>query len=295
MLDLQNIARGEHDENTMRKDFTPSEAVAIWQALESYQGQNLGVTYTEVEPRRDRAAAATGFSPATLSHAKQVIDAAVQEPEKFGGLVETMDRTGKVGRAYKELRRERTREQNRALVEAAPMIADVRAVYRTIVLDPPWDWGDEGDCDQYGRARPVYATMPIEQIAALPVATLAEPNAHIYLWITNRSLPKGFALLDGWGFRYITTLTWCKPHFGMGNYFRGSTEHVLFGVRGSLPLLRSDVGTWFEAHRPGEHSAKPDGFYRMVEECSPGPWLEMFARKVRPGWAAWGAEANEAL
>jgi N6-adenosine-specific RNA methylase IME4 len=158
-------------------------------------------------------------------------------------------------------------------------------------LDPPWDWGDEGDGDGcYARSRPVYATMPIEQIAALPVSALAEPNAHIYLWITNRSLPKGFALLDGWGFRYITMLTWCKPHFGMGTYFRGSTEHVLFGVRGSLPLLRSDVGTWFEAPRPGQHSAKPDAFYSLVETCSPGPWLEMFARRARPGWQVWGAE-----
>jgi N6-adenosine-specific RNA methylase IME4 len=163
--------------------------------------------------------------------------------------------------------------------------------YPTIVIDPPWDWGDEGDADQFGRARPTYATMSIEQIAALPVGDLAAASAHIYLWITNRSLPKGFDLLATWGFRYITCLTWCKPSIGMGNYYRGSTEQVLFGVRGSLGLLRSDMGTWFQARRPGPHSAKPDEFYRMVETCSPGPWLEMFARQSRPGWTAWGAEA----
>jgi N6-adenosine-specific RNA methylase IME4 len=110
----------------------------------------------------------------------------------------------------------------------------------------------------------------------------------------GRLLPKGFALLERWGFRCVTKLTWCKPHFGMGNYFRGSTEDVLFGVKGSLPLLRHDVGTWFAADRDREHSAKPEEFYRLVETCSPGPWLEMFARRPRKGWVSWGAEVTEA-
>jgi N6-adenosine-specific RNA methylase IME4 len=171
--------------------------------------------------------------------------------------------------------------------EALPMIEKEA----TVVLDPPWDWGDEGDSDQLGRARPTYATMTIEEIAALPIPAVAAANAHIYLWITNRSLPKGFALLESWGFRYITMLTWVKPSFGMGNYFRGSTEQVLFGVKGSLPLLRNDVGTHFLADRAGQHSSKPPAFFDLVETCSPGPWLEMFSRQPRPGWAAWGAEA----
>jgi N6-adenosine-specific RNA methylase IME4 len=191
-------------------------------------------------------------------------------------------------RIAKEQRREERREENRALVQTAAPIEVL--TFPTIVLDPPWDWGDEGDADQLGRARPTYDTMPLADIAALPVGDLAEPNAHIYLWITNRSLPKGFDLLDAWGFRYITALTWCKPSIGMGNYYRGSTEQVLFGVRGSLSLLRRDVGTWFSAPRGNRHSAKPDEFYETVETCSPGPWLEMFARKQRPGWQVWGAE-----
>ena len=160
------------------------------------------------------------------------------------------------------------------------------------MIDPPWDWGDEGDVDQFGRATPVYQTMSYDQLTELPVGAQADNDAHLYLWITNRSLPKGFGLLEAWGFRYVTMLTWCKPHFGMGNYYRGQTEHVLFGVRGSLPLLRNDRGTWFEAKRPGRHSGKPDEFYELVEECSPGPWLEIFSRSARPGWAAWGAEAE---
>jgi len=197
-------------------------------------------------------------------------------------------------RLAKEHKRELAREHNRELVEDMPPLSKWNGTpVPTIALDPPWDWGDEGDCDQLGRARPTYATMPFDDILALPVGNLAQDNAHIYLWITNRSLPKGFALLEAWGFRYITTVTWCKPSFGMGNYFRGQTEHVLFGVRGSLPLLRKDVGTWFAAPRPGEHSSKPDAFYEMVERCSSGPWLEMFQRKPRVGWVGWGAEIDQ--
>jgi len=195
-------------------------------------------------------------------------------------------------RKLKERERDAVRDANRALVEATlPLDTIVSTTYQTIVLDPPWDWGDEGDIDQFGRARPTYQTMPFEEVKALPIRELATDNAHIYLWITNRSLPKGFILLDAWGFRYITMLTWCKPHFGMGNYFRGSTEQILFGVRGSLELLRHDVGTWFAAPRSGQHSTKPDAFYELVERCSPGPWLDVFSRQDRPGWARWGAEA----
>lgn len=193
-------------------------------------------------------------------------------------------------REMKERAREHRREKNRELVEAAVPV--ITASYPTIVIDPPWDWGDECDCDQFGRARPTYATMTIDQIAALPIADLAAANAHIYLWITNRSLPKGLGLLEQWGFRYVTCLTWCKPSIGMGNYYRGSTEHVLFAVRGTLGLLRHDVGTWFTAPRPGQHSAKPPEFYEIVETCSPGPWLDMFARRSRPGWTSWGAEVT---
>ena len=194
-----------------------------------------------------------------------------------------------VQRLAKEQEREAKREGNRSLV-AGTAQPDATTRYATIVLDPPWDWGDEGDQDQLGRSRPTYGTMPIDQVAGIAVPDLAAQDAHIYLWITNRSLPKGFALLEGWGFRYVTMLTWVKPSIGMGNYFRGSTEQVLFGVRGSLGLLRRDVGTWFTAPRPDRHSAKPDAFYGLVETCSPGPWLELFARRERPGWAHWGAE-----
>lgn len=198
-----------------------------------------------------------------------------------------------VKREAKEEKREERRQQNRKIIEANPQsISELKAKFSTIVIDPPWDWGDEGDCDQLGRAKPTYHTMTFSEILDLPVNELSDIDCHLYLWITNRSLPKGFALLEKWGFRYVTCLTWCKPSIGMGNYFRGSTEQVLFGVKGSQPLKRKNVGTWFQAPRGKEHSSKPEEFIRIVESCSHGPYLEMFARSKRIGWTSWGGEIN---
>lgn len=205
-----------------------------------------------------------------------------------------------INKAYMEIRatekeaaRKERRQANLALVDSAANLATLEGVFSTIVIDPPWDWGDEGDVDQMGRARPTYKTIPYDDLASMPIKRLSDKDAHIYLWITNRSLPKGFALIEQWGFRYVTCLTWCKPSFGMGNYFRGSTEHLLFGVKGSLPLERKDVGTWFEAPRGQRgHSSKPQEAYDLIESCSPGPYIDIFARNKREGWASWGAEAD---
>lgn len=192
-------------------------------------------------------------------------------------------------RELKEQTREARREENRSIIQQATPLSEISARFATIVIDPPWDWGDEGDVDQMGRARPDYATLSYEELLTLPVADKADTDCHLYLWITNRSLPKGFALLDAWGFRYITCLTWIKPSFGMGNYFRGQSEQVLFGVKGSQPLKRKDASTVFHAPRgTGGHSSKPVEFYGFVESCSPSPYLEMFSRTQREGWAVWG-------
>ena len=191
-------------------------------------------------------------------------------------------------RAEREEQRENMRQENTEKIEKLATPLDAVGLFQTIVIDPPWDWGDEGDADQFGRARPDYQTMSIQEIAQLPVAKIADNNCHLYLWVTNRSLPKAFGLLEAWGFRYITCLTWVKPSFGMGNYFRGSTEQVLFGVKGSQPLKRRDVGTHFEAPRGDRHSAKPGEFYKLVESCSYPPYIDIFGRSKRSGWAVWG-------
>ncbi len=219
-----------------------------------------------------------------------------ERPDAFEKVKAGQATITQVKREIKEERREARREENRAKVAEVTEPAQVvqaGARFATIVIDPPWDWGDEGDQDQLGRARPDYATMSLAQLLELPVSDLADEDCHIYLWITNRSLPKGFQLLERWGFRYITALTWVKPHFGMGNYFRGQTEHVLFGVKGSQALKRKDAGTVFSAPRgPAGHSSKPAEFFDLVESCSPGPCLEMFSRSHRDDWSAWGENAN---
>lgn len=191
-------------------------------------------------------------------------------------------------RAAKEATREERRQENAEKIEELATPLEAQGLFQTIVIDPPWDWGDEGDINQFGRAKPDYHTMPIEDIEKLPVAKIADDNCHLYLWVTNRSLPKAFRLIEAWGFRYITCLTWVKPSIGMGNYFRGDTEQVLFAVKGSQPLKRKDVGTHFEAPRGQGHSAKPDLFYDLVESCSYGPYIDIFGRKDRQGWSVWG-------
>jgi N6-adenosine-specific RNA methylase IME4 len=191
-------------------------------------------------------------------------------------------------RARTEHARTAVREQNARLVQHCPPLQAAPEVrYQTIVADPPWDIGDD---DAYGRGGPTYALMTVGEIAALPVGDLAAAHSYLYLWVTNRSLRDGFDVLAAWGFRSCGCLTWVKDTFGMGYYFRGQTEHVLFGVRGSLDLLRQDVPTCFFAPRTSKASEKPEVFYQVVETTSPGPWLELFARQPRNGWVSWGAE-----
>lgn len=159
--------------------------------------------------------------------------------------------------------------------------------FRVIVADPPWQYGNKAT---RGAAEDHYATMTIEELCDLDVEDRAADDAHLYLWVTNGFLAEGFDVLHAWGFTYKTCLTWVKPQMGMGNYFRSSTEHVLFGVRGKLKIQDRGLTNWFEAPR-GKHSAKPDSFYDLVEKASPGPYLEMFARRRRLNWESWGAEA----
>lgn len=174
--------------------------------------------------------------------------------------------------------------------------------YRTIVADPPWEYDRVTGLGGKRAAADNYPTMTNAEIAALPVREMSEPRgAHLYLWVTNPRLfredddglgPRD--IMAVWGFRYVTTLTWHKLGApGMGWYFRGDTEHVLFGVRGKLAIAEAArESNHFAAPRTG-HSTKPDRFYEIVERVSPEPRLELFARRRRFGWDVWGNEAPE--
>lgn len=159
--------------------------------------------------------------------------------------------------------------------------------YRTILADPPWDVQQQGN---NGAVRH-YPLMTTAAICALPVATLAAPDAHLWLWVTNGTLPLGREVMTAWGFSYRSCLTWIKPRLGLGNYLRNQTEHLLFGVRGRAPIQFRGQGSWFYAPVQ-EHSHKPEEQYAIIERCSPGPYLELFARRRQPGWHVWGNEVD---
>jgi N6-adenosine-specific RNA methylase IME4 len=173
--------------------------------------------------------------------------------------------------------------------------------FGTILADPPWRFQNRtGKVAPEHRRLSRYDTMTWKEIAALPVADLMAPSSHCYLWVPNALVPEGLRVMEEWGFTYKTMLIWHKIRKdggsdgrGVGFYFRNVTESVLFGVRGQLRTLapgRRQVN--LVATRKREHSRKPDELYHIVEACSPGPYLELFARYPRDGWAAWGEEAD---
>ncbi|MHB1570146.1 MAG: MT-A70 family methyltransferase [Solirubrobacteraceae bacterium] len=176
--------------------------------------------------------------------------------------------------------------------------------FRTILADPPWRFTHRtGKVAPEHRRLSRYDTMTVDEICALPVANVAAAASHLYLWVPNALLGEGLQVVGAWGFSYKANLVWHKIRKdggsdgrGVGFYFRNVTELVLFGVRGSLrtaPPARSQVN--LIASRKREHSRKPDELYSLIERCSPGPRLELFARHARPGWTAWGDEAADGV
>jgi N6-adenosine-specific RNA methylase IME4 len=199
--------------------------------------------------------------------------------------------------------------------------------YRTIVADPPWDYSD-ATRPWRSTSEQTYELMPVEEIRALPVADLAEEAAHLYCWAVLPMMADAFDVVRAWGFRPSTVLTWCKPGVGLGGGFRGNTEHLIVARRGTQsfnptcslcggrdrgankcacpdpewwhngqrvppvepPFRDKAEGTWYTAPRR-EHSAKPDLFIDLIERMSPGPYVELFARRARFGWDTWGDQS----
>ncbi len=175
--------------------------------------------------------------------------------------------------------------------------------FGTILADPPWRFVNRtGKVAPEHRRLSRYGTLDFSEIEALPIAGFAADTAHLYLWVPNALLPEGLAVMAAWGFSYKSNIVWHKLRKdggsdgrGVGFYFRNVTELVLFGVRGrnarTLPPGRRQVN--YLGTRKREHSRKPDEVYTIIESCSPGPRLELFARGLRRGWTAWGNQADE--
>lgn len=194
---------------------------------------------------------------------------------------------------------------NEKLSEAAKSLLNTCRGKRfaTILADPPWQFQNRtGKVAPEHRRLSRYSTMTLDDIKALPVAETAADSAHLYLWVPNALLPEGLEVMKAWGFQYKSNLIWHKIRKdggsdgrGVGFYFRNVTEIILFGVRGrnarTLAPGRSQVNMIQKQKR--EHSRKPDEQYDLIEACSPGPYLELFARGTRPKWIVWGNQADE--
>lgn len=167
--------------------------------------------------------------------------------------------------------------------------------YTIIYADPPWDYDSFGKRHKGKSPRKLwqehYNLMTKEELDALPVANLADTNCHLYLWTTNAFMYEAHQLAIHWGFRPITIITWVKDRFGLGWYFRNQTEHMIFGVKGSLPTTNR-LPTFFNAKRT-RHSAKPQEARDFIEKASSyEPRIELFAREKHEGWDVWGNEVE---
>jgi N6-adenosine-specific RNA methylase IME4 len=175
--------------------------------------------------------------------------------------------------------------------------------FGTILIDPPWRFLNKtGKIAPEHKRLARYQTMSFDEIKALPVPQVTAPVCHLYLWTPNALLPEAISVMLHWGFRYKSNIVWHKIRKdggsdgrGVGFYFRNVTELILFGVIGknarTLAPGRSQVN--YISSRKREHSRKPDEQYPIIEACSPGPFLELFARGQRKGWKSWGAQADD--
>ena len=175
--------------------------------------------------------------------------------------------------------------------------------FGAILADPPWQFQNRtGKVAPEHRRLSRYSTMTLDEIKSLPVVNVAAPVCHLYMWVPNALLPDGLEVMKHWGFHYKSNIVWHKIRKdggsdgrGVGFYFRNVTEILLFGIRGkharTLHPGRTQVN--YLSSRKREHSRKPDEQYGLIESCSPGPFLELFARGTRDSWCTWGHEANE--
>lgn len=189
--------------------------------------------------------------------------------------------------------------------------------YNVIYADPPWKqkagrplsggYKKENGVQVFNPASDIssnlpYKTMSLDEIASLPVGLLADADAHLYLWVTNKYLLDAKDIITAWGFKYSTALTWSKKPIGggMGGTYRVSAEHLLFAKKGKLKSLKTINRNVFDVKRKYVngypcHSKKPDFFRELIDSVSPGKRVELFARENHEGWDAWGDEVKNGI
>ena len=281
-MNLRDAIRGQADENMVRKDFTPSEAVAIWQAMESYQLERdekgrFRPSESDGRYRQQRASKLVGLSTDSLS-AKQVVDSGDR------ALIEEMDRTDNISATYRKLR------QKQRQTKILPLPA---GQYDVIYADPPWRY----DFDVESRATENhYATLTVEEICHYqdpqhqPIQKVFAENAILFLWTTVPKAEEAFHVIRAWGFVYKTQLVWSKDKIGLGWYVRNQHEVLYIAEKGNMPVPEPEARISSVIYAPRtEHSRKPDVFYEIIEKMYPNrKYLELFGRRKRPGWETWG-------
>jgi len=310
-INLDQIVRGEFAENTCRKDFTLSEAVAIKRALEPLEkaaakerqreggrrgGEGSGkLPEASKGNAADKAAKATGTARRTLEKAEAVVDAAEAEPEKYGKLLADMDRTGRANGVYRRLKIAKQAEAIRA--EPPPLPGN--GPYRVAVIDPAWPY-ELRDEDPSHRGVRDFPSMSIAEICTLDVASIMHKDSIILVWVTNFVLVQGIhttIVRDAWGFEPKTLITWPKDRMGNGDWLRSQTEHVVIAVRGKPVVQSANLTTLlkgpFHLVRKNAHSAKPVEFYDFVEKLCPAPrYADLFSRyRHNDRWDCHGDEA----
>jgi N6-adenosine-specific RNA methylase IME4 len=284
--DLTEAALGEQHENIARKDLLPTEIVGLKRAIESLEraaararqgcrtdlGHPATVAGCDAGDVRDIVARYAGIGRTTLTRAEEVVQAAEEDPDEYGYLVEQMDRTGKVAGAYRRLQVHRqARELEQELEQEQP--ASPTGPFRVIVADPPW---------RYDRAnRLAYPTMALDEIRRVKVRDIAAVDSVLWLWTTNAHLRVAFDVAECWGFEYKTVLTWVKDRMSTGDWLRGQSEHCLLCARGR-PVLRLTSQTTVLAAVLREHSRKPDEFYTRGSAV-PGQQTGAVCAAVAPG------------
>ena len=331
VVDLAEIVRGEFVENTEREDFTLSEAVAIKRSVEPLiraeaearmlagkGADGSGGRSRKAKPyanlaqgfggnTRDLVARRTGKGRTSLAKAEAIVAAAEAEPQRFGRLVEYMDKTGSVDRAFKQLKIERAKARHAKLIEPGCMVGDLAALaasgYRAALIsaDPAWPYATWGGPSSkiHSASDNHYNTNSLEEIMKLPVAALAADDCALLLWCTWPHVAIGthVRVIEAWGFKPSTLgFDWIKQtadggglHTGMGYYTRSNGEPCLLATKGSPLRLASDVHSVVMAP-VGGHSAKPEEVRRRAERLFPGPYLELYGRKSVAGWTVWGNE-----
>lgn len=299
--EIISLAQAERDENFCRKDFTPTEAVAMGERIWDLEGakakerqkdhggtapgksKNTCGNLPQVNNKtRDLVGAAVGMSGKTYEKAKAVVAAAKSDPEKNADLLELMDKDGKVDRAYRALARR----------EAVKKIAKAPSdKYRVIYADPPWKYGDtRNGLEGTTGAEAHYPTMSIAELCALPVVDWCDQNSVLFLWVTSPLLFEAEPVIRAWGFQYKACFVWDKVRHNLGHYNSVRHEFLLVCTRGScLPDVPKLLDSVQSIERNDNHSEKPQEFREIIETLYPhGKRIELFARSAKPGWEVYG-------